>query len=307
MQPVSPPLPSSYAAPRPSPLPPWRHHLREAARLVLPVSCAGCGRWDVALCPDCRSLLTGEPIAVEHADAAGDLDVSALAVYAGPVRPMVLGWKNGAREDLAAFITDVGARAGRRWARRLDEEVREAVDAGPLLVVPAPSGWVRRARGRLVTASLADAVARGAAVGWPRTRGAAGGAGAEGAERTRGRRDRELEVLSVDLLRRPGLAGAHQTGRSARQRRTNRARAPRVLAPIAGLSVLLVDDVVTTGATLGACARALRQEGASVIGALAVAAAPPPARRTRTVVPGGPVSAPGDQPASVPAEKHHMV
>ena len=96
---------------------------------MLPVSCAGCGRWDVALCPDCRSLLTGEPIAVEHADAAGDLDVSALAVYAGPVRPMVLGWKNGAREDLAAFMTDVGARAGRRWARRLDEEVREAVDA----------------------------------------------------------------------------------------------------------------------------------------------------------------------------------
>lgn len=186
----------------------------------------------MALCPDCRSLLTGEPIAVEHADAAGDLDVSALAVYAGPVRPMVLGWKNGAREDLAAFMADVGARAGRRWARRLDEEAREAVDAGPLLVVPAPSGWVRRARGRLVTASLADAVARGAAVGWPRTRGAAGGAGAEGAERTRGRRDRELEVLSVDLLRRPGLAGAHQTGRSARQRRTNRARAPRVLSLI---------------------------------------------------------------------------
>ena len=263
----------------------WSRHLREAARLVLPVSCAGCGRWDVELCPDCRSLLAGAPASVEHAEAAGTLEVRAVAAYAGPVRHMVLGWKNGAREDLTGFMDETGIRAGRLWARSLDEETRTVVGAGPLLVVPAPSGWLRRARGRLVAAPLADAVARGAAAGWPRPGGAPRGGGG-----------RALDVLSADLLRRPRFAGgAHQAGRSARQRRINRADPPRVLAPVSGLAILLVDDVVTTGATLGACARALRDAGARVIGALVVAATPPPIRRRGSTVPGGPVPEPDDQ------------
>ncbi|WP_255500275.1 ComF family protein, partial [Actinotalea sp. JY-7885] len=40
--------------------------------------------------------------------------------------------------------------------------------------------------------------------------------------------------------------------------------------------VLLVDDVVTTGATLRACADALTTAGALVVGALVLAATPPP-------------------------------
>jgi ComF family protein len=63
---------------------------------------------------------------------------------------------------------------------------------------------------------------------------------------------------------------AEQAGRSHRERLRAARQAWRVRRPVAG-PVLLVDDVVTTGATAAACADALLCEGASRVWLLAVA------------------------------------
>ncbi len=78
------------------------------------------------------------------------------------------------------------------------------------------------------------------------------------------------------LLRRE--AGPPQTGRSAADRRHGpRFTARRgAAAQVAGARVLLVDDVVTTGATLRAAARILAELGADEVHGLALARTPAP-------------------------------
>jgi ComF family protein len=62
-----------------------------------------------------------------------------------------------------------------------------------------------------------------------------------------------------------------QTELTADERRANVAGAFRASPHVAGAHVLLVDDILTTGATAGECARTLRAAGARAVGVVAVA------------------------------------
>jgi predicted amidophosphoribosyltransferase len=81
---------------------------------------------------------------------------------------------------------------------------------------------------------------------------------------------RALRLPCRGLLRR--RPGPPQTGRSLAARRAGPSLAARGPVPT---SVLLIDDVVTTGATVSAAAAALRAAGASEVHVLAAARTPP--------------------------------
>jgi predicted amidophosphoribosyltransferase len=233
----------------------------ELASLVLPVACAGCGRDDAAWCDHCRALLAGPAWRCE--DRAGRLDlmgaepalpVWTLADFRGPVREAVVAWKDRGRHDLTRHL------AGALRGAAID--IAPRLGSSAVLVVGAPStpAAVRRRGGSLV-GELAGAVAAGLCeAGVPAAAVAA-------------------------LVRR----GGDQVGLGVRDRWLNVAGRvtvrTRMRAVVDGRSIVLLDDVLTTGATLRSCRGALEGAGAHVVAALTIASTPPPGRRDLRRVP----------------------
>jgi len=158
----------------------------------------------------------------------------AALAYDDHARRLVLDLKrHGRRDGLPTFASWMCAAAG--------EQIAEAD-----VLVPTPLHWTR-----LVQRTFNQAAWLAQAVG-----------------RARGR------PVGLDLLDRPRMRRS-QAGLTADQRWRNAAGAYAVpdakRAQVAGKRVVLVDDVFTTGATLAACALALRRAGAVEINAVTLA------------------------------------
>jgi predicted amidophosphoribosyltransferase len=180
--------------------------------------------------------LCGRCAAVEPlVEPRPELAVASAAEYAGAVRAAVLAYKERGRRDLVCVL-----------AALLVLAIRRLVLPPDFLLVPVPSARaVAAARG-------GDHVARLARRAGPQlpARTAAGAL-----------------WLAASVRDSAGL------GASARAR--NLHHAMRAHPPPAGVgSVVVVDDVVTTGATLREAARALRASGWHVAGAATVARTP---------------------------------
>lgn len=245
--------------------------LQHLLDLVLPVECAGCRRPGTPWCRRCARALGrlafpgGPRLVTPDPPPPGVPLVYSWGTYADPLRAAVTAWKDEGRRDLVAQLVPLLAAA---LSAALCE-TRHA--AGGLLVVPAPSSRrSRRSRGDVPLHELAARAV--ASVRAPRIQLV------PALDERRGVRDQAGLGTSA---RRANVVGAFHVPPGSR---------PLVV----GRECLVVDDVMTTGATLVESARALHEAGAARV--LAVTMAVPRRRRGRGVRGGRPRGGPPRQP-----------
>ena len=158
----------------------------------------------------------------------------AVAHYSGAMRTLIHQFKYADRHDARALFG--------RWLAEVGRDLIAGVD----VVVPVPlNRWRLLSRRFNQAAILAQEMSRQTGL-----------------------------AVQLHLLQRSRSTGT-QVGLTRDQRRRNLAGAfsvpRRRRASLEGRNVLLIDDVITTGATVEACARALKRAGAARVDVLALA------------------------------------
>lgn len=233
---------------------PWqrmKHIVRNTALdlavILWPVTCIGCGRDDRELCDECRNELRDRVVPIEVTptfEATGKW--LAAGTYEGALRELLVGLKHAERVGFAREL-------GRSLACPLSEMLclvkhrRMARWHAPVCVVMPSRGASMRRRGFHHVALIAK----------------------------RARSTLRLPGRSLPIVTalRTTRGRTSQVGLTPVQRWENANRIAvkrRHRQDLAGRDVILIDDVVTTGATLAAADAALRGVGANVLGAVTV-------------------------------------
>jgi ComF family protein len=231
----------------------WLNYLRDALdALVFPWSCALCQMEGITgpLCEACRDYLLKSSAAALNsvcprcalkvgpfADLGGGcascrnrslgFDAAfAMGSYEGDLRDLCLRLKHERNAWLATCLSGLLVESRRDAFSNLSSDA---------LVVPVPLHWSRYwERGYNQAEALAEGIAKQLKL--------------------------PIRRMLKRVVRTGRLANLSRTARGEAVRNAFRARAH---SKIKGRTILLVDDVLTTGATCGAAARALKQAGAA--------------------------------------------
>lgn len=215
--------------------------------LMLPRTCAGCARPGTRWCRGCGGALrSGAAPALAPPPAVGIPLAATAGTHAGLLRKAVLAQKG---QSVPALQADLAFILGSALALVVAVARAARWWQPPVALVPVPPSRWRP--WRLPVAELAALVA-------PAGDG----------------------LVPVQLLRGARRRRA-QKGLGAAERAANMAGAllvPAARASAAPRSAIVLDDVITTGATLAEAARALGEAGIATIGAAAIAHAAPVGR-----------------------------
>ncbi len=233
--------------------------------LFFPKVCASCltyGQcmvWDKALCNRCDYLLRYslvKPFSAVH--RYKNPQVYSAGVYTHEVARCVLAFKNGGRTDLLSYFSDA-------LVRVLLALLEEREKVGNIVLVPVPSSAASARRRGFVPAEMI---------------------GLELLRRLKPLQLRETQFSLKRLLKQrravSSSSGQKLLGVNDRRRRTKNSMVlKQSLAQwfgfelnLSDMKCVLIDDVLTTGATLKEAHDVLSREGIEVLGAVTIAAVP---------------------------------